>query len=284
VKNSFGIISLFIWWNLPYLLLAINIEQEHQMYSTPVFFYHQRQIVVIASGTSPRRFMPQFSKTLTLHRGVDNQIQFKFVNQEQKGINLTGKSITCRIISDDGTAILLSKTLELQWAATGIAALLVSADDLVDVSAQRCHYSLEIPDGSFNYPVFVDGSAGARGKIDILDSVLPSHILSNSVSIPTGQMLPNVNPLANVNTPAITYYSSTIHGGAQRLTIQAHLADYTGNIIVQGSSDGATWYPIDDHHYASTTDTIGTTVSGVHPEIRVGFVSNCGSVTNLLSR
>ena len=36
--------------------------------------------------------MPQYSKPLTLHRGVDNQIQFQFLNQEQKKVDITGQS------------------------------------------------------------------------------------------------------------------------------------------------------------------------------------------------
>ena len=46
------------------------------MFSTQVFIYTQRQIVVLLSGYSPRSYMPQYAKPLTLHKGVDNQIQF----------------------------------------------------------------------------------------------------------------------------------------------------------------------------------------------------------------
>ena len=64
--------------------------------------------------------MPQYAKPLTLHKGVDNQIQFQFINQEQKPIDITGKSITCRILNYMGNEILLQKALTLQFSATGI--------------------------------------------------------------------------------------------------------------------------------------------------------------------
>jgi hypothetical protein len=41
--------------------------------------------------------MPVYAKPLTLNKGVDNRIQFQFLNQEQKPVDITGKSITCRI-------------------------------------------------------------------------------------------------------------------------------------------------------------------------------------------
>ena len=72
------------------------------MYSTSVFYYVQRNIVVLLSGYSPRRYMPVYAKPLTLHKGVDNQIQFQFLNQEQKPVDITGKSITCRILNYTG--------------------------------------------------------------------------------------------------------------------------------------------------------------------------------------
>ncbi len=51
--------------------------------------------------------MPQYAKPLTLHKGVDNQIQFQFLNQEQKPVDITGKSITCRVINAQGNGTLI---------------------------------------------------------------------------------------------------------------------------------------------------------------------------------
>ena len=84
------------------------------MYSTQVFIYTQRQIVVLLSGYSPRSYMPQYAKPLTLHKGVDNQIQFQFLNQQQKPVDITDKSIVCRIINNTGGEVLLQKALTLQ--------------------------------------------------------------------------------------------------------------------------------------------------------------------------
>ena len=103
------------------------------MYSTSVFYIIQRQIVVLLSGLSPRKYMPVYAKPLTLHKGVDNQIQFQFLNQEQKPVDITGKEITCRIINNEGTEVLLRKALTLQLPATGIAALIVNAAEIEDI-------------------------------------------------------------------------------------------------------------------------------------------------------
>ena len=204
------------------------------MYSTQVFIYTQRQIVVLLSGYSPRSYMPQYAKPLTLHKGVDNMIQFQFLNQEQKPVDITGKSITCRLINYTGGEILLNKALTLQLPATGIAALILGPADIEDIDPQKCYYSLEIPVGEFDFPVFVDQNAGARGDMNIVNSVLPNFIPSETVTIPTGQSFPNTTN-ANVNSNALIYYTSVITTNDNPvITLQAQFIDYYGCVAVQG--------------------------------------------------
>lgn len=255
------------------------------MYSTSVFYYIQRQIVVLLSGYSPRRYMPVYAKPLTLHKGVDNQIQFQFLNQEQKPIDITGKEITCRILNYAGNELLLQKALTLQLPATGIAALILNAADLENIDAQKCYYTLEIPVAEFDFPVFVDQNAGARGDLNIVNSVLPSFVPSQSVSIPTGQIFPNTGNVSNSNS--VTYFSSTITTSDNPiLTIQTQYTGYYGNVLIEGSTiiDGD-WYPIlVDADLANVTETKGYTFNGFHPYVRMTFTSNSGIVTNILAR
>ena len=234
--------------------------------------------------------MPVYAKPLTLHKGVDNQIQFQFLNQEQKPLDITGKSITCRILNYNGTAILLSKALTLQLPATGIAALILNAADLENIDAQKCYYSLEIPVNEFDYPVFVDQNAGARGDMDIVNSVLPSFVPSQSVSIPTGQPFPNLasnNSISNALPNANTYYSSIINTSDNPvLTLQASYKEFNGDVTIQGTvnQQGTDWYLIDSVAYLNMTGTDGYTIKGFHPFVRMVFTSNTGAVSNILAR
>jgi hypothetical protein len=259
-------------------------------YSTAVFYFIQRQIVVLLSGNSPRAFMPVYAKNLNLHKGVDNKIQFQFLNQEQKPVDITDKVITCRILNYNGTEVLINKALTLELPATGIAYLYLNASDIEDIPAQKCYYSLEIPVGDFNYPVFVDPASGARGDINILNSVLPSFVPSQIVTIPTGQPFPNLNPNINANNPltnANTYYSSIINTQDNPiLTIQTKLDGYNGDVSIEGTCNQqlTDWYPITSDSYEDVTGTKGYTVRGFHPYIRMVFTSNAGVVTNILAR
>ena len=266
------------------------------MYSTQVFLYTQRNIVVLLSGFSPRSYMPQYAKPLTLHKGVDNQIQFQFLNQQQKPVDITGKTITCRIINYQGNELLISKTLTLDssvdFPANGIASLYLSIADLADIEVQKCYYSLEFSTANAALPVFVDQNAGARGEMNIVNSVLPSFIPSMQISIPTGQAFPNsmyLDQFGNYygNSNNMTYYTSVINtDGIPVVTLQASYEQFNGNVVIEGSTivDGD-WYPASPvYSYANVTDTVGYTVRGFHPYIRMQFASNAGVVTNIWSR
>ena len=229
--------------------------------------------------------MPVYAKPLTLHKGVDNKIQFQFLNQEQKPVDITGKSITCRILNDNGTEVLIQKALDLDYALTGIASLNLNAADIEDINPQKAHYSLEIPVGTFDYPVFVDQNAGARGDMNIVNSVLPSFVPSANITIPTGQPFPNLsNSSGNSN---YTYHTSVINTEDNPiLTIQTHYEEYYGNVLIEGSTQvDVDWYPIQtDDDLANVTETRGYTIRGFHPFVRVSFTSNAGAVTNILAR
>lgn len=228
--------------------------------------------------------MPVYAKPLTLHKGVDNKIQFQFLNQEQKPVDITGKEITCRILNNEGNAVLLQAALTLDLPLTGIASLNLNAADIEDIVPQKAYYTLEIPVGSFDYPVFVDQNAGARGDMNIVDSILPSFVPSANISIPTGQPFPNISNNQSSNTTYVTSVINTEDNPV--LTIQARYEEFYGNVVIQGSTivDGD-WYEIDaETDLANITETRGYTVKGFHPYIRMAFTSNSGAVTNVLAR
>ncbi len=279
------------------------------MYSTQVYNYIPRQIVVLNIGSSPRRYNTVYAKPLTLHKGVDNVIQFQFINQEEKPVDITSavtspNQITFRFISYDGTEVLLQKALTPSWTGnttnlnlTGILELRVTSGEVEDIDPQSGSYSLEIPrtirgngtvgttTTTFDMPVFVDANSGARGKLTLVDSVLPSHVPSMEVTIPS-------HSTPDPSSPPVTYYSSTVDTSANPvLTVQQNFTDFIGNVQLQGSTTGTDWYTItspveyDSNSYiGSNTISSGTTIVGFHPYVRLKYVSTDGTVDKILAR
>jgi hypothetical protein len=266
------------------------------VFSTDVFIFTQRQIVVLYTGTSARRYMPVYSKTLTLNKGVDNAIQFQFLNQGQKSVDITGMTLTFRILDQTANKVILSKALALTLPLTGIATLTVEEAELEDLDSQRCYYTIEYTSnsGAINYPAYMDQLAGARGDIVIADGVMPKFLPCQEVSIPSGQLFPNNEmymsqcTVMGLQSQALKYYSSTVTTYDNPvLTFQASYTGFSGNVVIEGAvtNDSTSWYPITTaESYTTLTDTRGYSITGYHPYVRMAFSSWAGSVENILVR
>jgi hypothetical protein len=248
------------------------------VYSTSVYIYTPRQTVVVYSGNSSRRYQLVYAKNLRLNKGVDNKIQFQFLNQEQKAFDITDKEITFRLINQTGTTVLLQKAITNTLALNGLCELVATSADLEDIDTQYCSYSLEFTDAGLTLPVFVNSEASARGVIQVVDSVLPAHMPSFEVAIPT-------HPQANATV--VTYFSSVMNtADSPVLTIQPFMSEFSGSLQVQGSTTGTTeWYNIGNAYtYLTATQTDGYTITGFHPFVRIKILSTEGDITQILAR
>jgi hypothetical protein len=221
-----------------------------------------------------------YSRNLKIHKGVDNKLQFQFINQDQKPVNITGKTLTCRLMSYDGSQVLLQKSLTPLLPVTGIATLEVTMNETLGMDTALCYYSISIPDGAFEHPVFVDDNSGGRGIIDVTDSILPKYVKSMALS-----QLAHSVPTAEI---PVTYFSETYLGkAASNYTVQIGFSDYTGTINIQGSVTGAAdeWYDITN---PSTREAyLGTdyfNIDGCHAFLRVQMVSSGGTIGKILFR
>jgi hypothetical protein len=139
---------------------------------------------------------------------------------------------------------------------------------------------LTIPEGTFEYPVFVDDSAGGRGVIEIVNSVLPKFIPSIQLDIPSHTVPTEQAP--------VTFYSAPyVPGVTSFFTFQIQLTNYIGTIRVQGSATGnnSEWFYIsDENSYDSYTNTDYVNIEGYFPYLRVEFASSGGTVNHLMVR
>ena len=250
------------------------------MYSTSVNYFIPRQTVVLYSGASNRRYQTVYSKNLKIHKGVDNKLQFQFLNQDQKPVNVTGKTLTCRLMSYDGSKVLLQKALTPLLPLTGIATLEVTMNETLEMDSALCYYSLSIPDSTFDYPVFVDDNSGGRGIIEVLDSTLPKYIKSTSLGL-----MPHSEPTM---AAPVTYYSETlVSKDADNYTVQIGYTGYIGTIKIQGSATGSLgeWYDITEpFEYDNYSGTEYYNINGCHVFLRVQFASSGGTIGKILFR
>lgn len=261
------------------------------MYSTPAYLYQQIQQVLlidISGAYFDRRWNPVYAKNLKLNLGVDNVILFQFLNQDQKPVNISGSTFTFRIISQNGDNLLYAKELVALSTSLGRAKVTIPAADTLHFQAQPASWSLENSSGVLNQAVFTDDYSGARGMIDIVDSVFPAFVASQELTIP------NQAPDSGV------YYTSTLTtDGASLTTFQIDPRDFTGTLRVQGASDAISytvqWYDVafqnlktgatvNEIDFTHSFERHAINVQGFHPYLRLEFGISDGNIDQILYR
>lgn len=247
------------------------------MYSTLAYLYQQTHMVILldASGTyNSIRYRPVYSKNLVASRGVDNVILIRFMNQEQKPVDITGLTFTFRVISQDGTQLLLSKELETVTASSGHTKLTLVESELDEIVAQRANYSITVDRNNLTESVYVDDNAGARGVLEIQDAAMPQFEASQTVTM-----------AANPGT-STSVYSSEWEPGNYLQTVQYNLDAFEGVITVETSVNGsAPWYEVDSVEYTSaTTASKYLNLSGWYNTVRLRVEYTAGEIDTIYVR
>ena len=248
-----------------------------------------------AGETFIYRYDPVYAKQLTINKGVDNVLLFEFINQQEKPVNITGSSFLFRALNTAGDQILVEKPMVILNGATGRAKVTLSSSDLLEVLAQPASYSIQrTQPGGLTEAVFTNAQAGARAPAVIMDSILPQHVPSAPLTIPTtklsaqasldgtswGSYSPGTWWSGNPNGGNYwnsfvdtEFYSSFIEPVNAITTIQMTLDGYTGTIKVQAAENyESMWYNVTESTtYYNETRTIYMNVVGWYPLLRVCF-------------
>ena len=268
------------------------------MYSTQAYIYQQitqvLSIDTVDGETFTYRYEPVYAKPLTISKGVDNVLLFEFINQQEKPVNITGSNFLFRAISTAGDEILVEKPLVTLNALTGRAKVTLSSADLLEVLAQPASYSIQRTSGNLVEAVFVDAQAGARAPCNIVDSILPQHVPSAPLTIPTIKLSAQAsfdgaafgdypaNPYWMGNPNGGNYwnsflntefYSSFIEPVNAVTTVQMTLVGYTGTIKAQAAENyQSVFYNVSESvTYYNYTGTIYHNVIGWYPLLRMCF-------------
>jgi hypothetical protein len=207
-----------------------------------------------------------YAKKLKVNRGVDNVILFEFVNQDQKPVNISGSTITYRMMSTDGDEQLIAKDLETLSAAYGRAKVTLTSEELDLIEEQTATWSLERASGNLYEAVFTDAYSSGRGQVEIVDSVYPNFVESKLLEIP------KPDDYGIKTESGDRRYTSMAYTANNTLTtFQFDFDNFSGNVKAQGSDTqiGPVWYDIGSQTvYINQTKRAFVNVEGKHNWVR----------------
>ena len=147
------------------------------MYTTKIYLYNQSHQGIFFNQESDnsinnsQRNRYVYSGILKATKGVDTVIEFQFLDQNQKPVNLESTPLTFKMIDSYENSTLLSKGMAVTVPEKGKATVTLSDTDLSSIDTQRAKYSVTRVKGGLTELAYVDDNAGTQGYIDILPEI-----------------------------------------------------------------------------------------------------------------
>jgi hypothetical protein len=218
-------------------------------------------------------YRPVYNKQLQVYKGIDNVLDFRLLNADQKAIDLS--SYTMKFVAFDENKNLVIEHDGVQLTSDGstpikgLFKVTVTENDLLNIKDQYLSYNIYLNDqDDTNVITYSNSHFGNDGIIKVNSSAFPGAKESKSISTFTQ---------VTEDTP---YWISEsinaepgINGNEALHTAAIYSDSYIGDIILQGTLDNQ----IDESTYWSDITTVSFTGSESEPS----FVNFNGVLSHL---
>ena len=210
----------------------------------PRYLYKNKVDVVTNDVGFVTEYRPVYSRQIKIYKGIDNTVQFRFLNADQKPIDISNETIKFVAYRESNV-----KALDLTATATatkGLATLIIGKTDLEDLLQQYLTYTVYFDDGSAGQTLtyanshfdasgtlFLDASAlpAPRGDVELFFTDVASAVITDpdtndeinywgtdyTVATPSGETFAFENAI--IVTPAIDSADLTIQYTTDRQVI-----------------------------------------------------------------
>ena len=115
----------------------------------PRYLVNNRTTVVVNDSGFTTEYRPVYTRNLKVYRGIDNKLEFKILNADQKPISLTSKTVKLLAFDETNNQI-LSETGSNHSTIKGLTTITVSENDLLSVKDQFLKYAVHVEDANQN--------------------------------------------------------------------------------------------------------------------------------------
>jgi hypothetical protein len=117
------------------------------MQLTPRYLINDRIIVLTSETGFVLEYRPVYSRTLKVYRGIDNRLQFRLMNADQKPVTILGTPIF--VAFDENQNLVLEKYCTVADDGStketrGMFDVLITEDDLLPIKQQYLNYNIYI--------------------------------------------------------------------------------------------------------------------------------------------
>jgi hypothetical protein len=209
------------------------------MQFTPRYLVNNRVAIIANDAGFVTEYRPVYSRQLKVYRGIDNVLQFRLLNADQKPVNVaayTPKFVAydennTMVIEHDGTI----NQLDDSSASRGMFTVTITENDLLNVKQQYLKYNIYLVDSNSTKTLtYVDSHFDNNGTIFVDSYAFPGPKASYSVTSFTEDS-------GQAGLDDSVWYSESISAeaainGNEALHTAAIYSDsYTGDVTVQAT-------------------------------------------------
>lgn len=194
-------------------------------------------IVANEAGSTFTEYKPVYNRHLKVYRGIDNDLEFRILNADQKPIDLSGKTI--KFVAFDQNKNLVIERNGVNKSLKGLTSITINDSDTLDLKDQFLSYSITVfDDVTFASTLTYSNSHFEQsGVIEINSDAYPgpkeSQRLENS----------DWNEQDGVWYSNLVSAEPGINGNEALHTASVYADSYSGKVTVQGTLDNDTSTP-----------------------------------------
>lgn len=207
------------------------------MQITPRYLLKNRTIIVANEAGYVTEFKPVYNRTLQVYRGIDNVLEFRVLNSDQKPIDISNYTPKFVAFDDQARMIIEHNGVSIAGddsaALRGLFSVTITESDLLNVKQQYLSYNIYLVDGNNAKTLtYTDSHFGGSGIIYVNSEQFPGPVATHEV-----------NTFTEYNFDAGYWYSESIsaepaiNGNEALHTSAIYSNSYIGDIVVQATLD-----------------------------------------------
>jgi hypothetical protein len=239
-------------------------------------YLYKNKIDVVSNDTGfVVEYRPVYSRQLKVYRGIDNQLQFRLLNADQKPILITETPVL--VVFDESNSKIIEKDCTIQddgtsRATRGTFTATITENDLLNIKQQYLHYNVYLKDATGqNTLTYANGHFDSAGTIYVDGNAFPGP--KSSVEITNFLPIDDYWAAGSDDSNKITAEPG-LNGNEALHTVAVYTDAYIGDVEIQATLDNQitgsnNWTTVDTLTFAGTeTQPVPSSFNGVYTFIR----------------
>jgi len=234
----------------------------------------ENEIDIIVNDTGfAVEYRPVYSRQLKVYRGIDNKLQFRLLNADQKPVWIEGTPVI--VVFDENNVKILERNCTIDDDSTttnkGMFSVVIQENDLLNIKQQYLHYNIYIETDTGNTLTYTDRNFNGSGIIYVNGNAFPGP--KSSIEI-TNFYTENDYWVAGSDDVDKITAEPGLNGNDALHTVAVYTDAYVGTVEVQATLDNQitgsnNWTTVSTLTFTGTeSEPVPANFNGIYTYIR----------------